>query len=72
MPAVIRRPQLFVEVGRVGRVRPQVAIHANLAIAIQVVEQHELRGQGVMIRSDFLAEDGETRSPSPADMSPKI
>ncbi len=38
-----------------------MAVHADLAIAVQIIEQHELPGQPVVIRGDFLAENGEPR-----------
>src|SRR5260370_30485133 len=38
-----------------------MAVHADLAIAVEIVEQHELPGELVVIGGDFLAEDGEAR-----------
>ena len=38
-----------------------MAVHADFAIAEEIVEQDELAGQRVMVGSDLLAEDGEAR-----------
>ena len=52
---------LFDIVGDVAFIRPLVALSAEGSVAIQIIEQHELLSQRVMIRRDLGAEHGERR-----------
>ena len=54
-----RGPISLVEVRGIRRVRPRVAIHAYLAIAVEIVEDNILSGQRVLVGSYILAKDGQ-------------
>ncbi len=58
---VAQRPRALREIGRVGRRRPGLAVLRHFAAAIQVVEQHELLGQRVLVRRDVAAEQRQAR-----------
>ncbi len=51
--SVGRGPVAFVEVGGVGRVGPGVAIHANLAVAVKVIERNVFLGKSVLVGVTF-------------------
>ena len=55
----------FEVVGDIGFVGPLVAVGAEDAAAVEVVEQHELFGQLVVVGRDLAAEDAQVGSPSP-------
>ena len=59
--AVAERPALLDEIGRVSAHRPFVAIGADFALDVEVVEQHKFARQLVMIRRDALRENAERR-----------
>ena len=59
--AIAQRPDPLDEVGGIGAHRPFVAVGADLAVDVEVVEQHELAGQGVMVGRDRLGEQAEVR-----------
>ncbi len=44
----------MVVIGGDGRVAPTVAVHADFAVAVQVVEQHVLAGDLVLVGRDGL------------------
>src|SRR5258708_12253969 len=52
---------LFDIVGGVAFIRPLMALSAERSVAIQIIEQHELLSQRVVIRRDLGAEHGERR-----------
>src|SRR5579872_6887285 len=47
--AILRRPAAFVKVGRVGGVGPGMSVNADFAITIEIVQNHELLGQGMLV-----------------------
>ena len=57
----MRRPVLLDVVGGVGGVGPLVAVGAHFAVAVEVVEQHELLGDGVVVGRDLAAEQAQAR-----------
>src|SRR5258707_9643115 len=56
MSAILSRPHLLVVVSGDRRIRPGMAVHANLAIAVQIVEKNPLVSNSVMIRRNFFTE----------------
>ena len=58
-PRVDRGPGLLDEVRRDGAHRPLVAVGADLGVDVEVVEQNEPLGEGVMIRCDLSPEQGQ-------------
>ena len=59
--AIDERPDLLDEVGGVGAHRPFVAVGRHLAVAVEVVQQHELAGQLVVVGRDLLGEEAQVR-----------
>ena len=59
--AIAQRPDPLDEVGGIGPHRPFVAVGADLALDVEVVEQHELADQGVVVGRDRLGEQAEVR-----------
>ena len=59
--AVAERPDPLDEVAGVGPHRPFVPVGADLALDVEVVEQHELAGQGVVVGRDRLGEQADAR-----------
>ena len=61
VPRVAERPGALRELGRVGRRRPGLAVLRDFAAAVEVVEQHELLGERVLVRRDVAAEERQAR-----------
>ena len=57
--AIAHRPGLFNEVGGIGAHRPFVTVGRHLALDVQVVEQHKLFHELVVVRRDRLGEEAE-------------
>ena len=55
------RPDLLDIIGRIGRHAPFVAVGADFAVNIEIVQEHELPGQGVMIGRDPLGKNAKRR-----------
>src|SRR5262249_14663077 len=58
---ITERPCTLSEFGRVGRGRPGLTVLRYFTAAIQVVEQHELLGQRVLVRRDIPPEERQGR-----------
>ena len=58
---VAKRPGPLDEVGGISAHRPFVSVGADLAVDVEVVEQHELAGQGVVVGRDGLGEEAKVR-----------
>ena len=58
---VAQRPEPLDEIGRIGAHRPFMAVGADLALDVEVVEQHEFTRQGVMVGRDRLGKQAEVR-----------
>src|SRR5689334_14619506 len=56
---VAQRPRTLVEVAGIRRGAPGMAVLRNLAVAIEVIEQHELLHDRVLIRRDVAAEQNQ-------------
>src|SRR5688572_29506734 len=59
--AILRWPALLVEIRRVCRIRPRMTIDRNLRVAIEVIEQHILFGDLVLVRGHLSSKDTQTR-----------
>ena len=59
--AVGKGPLPLDEVGGVGPHAPLVAVGADFALDVEVVEEDELPGEGMMVRRDALGEQAERR-----------
>ncbi len=59
--AIAERPDPLDEVAGIGPHRPFVAVGADLALDVEVVEQHELADQGVVVGRDGLGEQADAR-----------
>src|SRR5260370_40909510 len=53
--------RLLQVVGDVAFRRPAVAVGGENAIAVEVIQQYELLGQGMLVGSDIAPEDTEPR-----------
>ena len=60
-PAIDQRPDLFDVIGGVGGHAPFVAVGAYLAVNIEIVQEHELPGQRVVIRGNALGKNAQPR-----------
>ena len=54
-------PSALLVVGGDGGVAPTMAVHADLAVAEQIVEQHIFPGEAMLVGGDLLPVDGEVR-----------
>ena len=59
--AIAQRPDPLDEIGGISPHRPFVAVGADLALDVEVVQQHELAGQGVVVGRDRLGKQAEVR-----------
>src|SRR5262245_41457123 len=59
--AVIQRPHFLDEICGIGAHAPFMAIGANLAFDIKIVEQNELASELMVIRGDLLREEAQVR-----------
>ena len=48
-------PRPLVEIGGNGCVAPAMPVHADLAVAVEVVQEHVVAGKLVLVGSDFFA-----------------
>ena len=56
-----QRPNLLDIIGRIGGRAPFVAVGTDFAVDVEIVQEHELPGQGVMIGRDALRKDAKVR-----------
>src|SRR5262249_17903439 len=59
--AIGQRPDLLDEIGAVSAHRPLMAIGRHFAIAVEIVQQHELTDQLVMVGSNLFWEETKVR-----------
>src|SRR6185369_16148587 len=59
--SIIQRPHLFDKVSRIGAHRPFMAVRADFALDIKIVQQNEIAGELMKIRSNPLGEQAELR-----------
>ena len=57
--AVIQRPHFFNEIRRVSGHAPLVAIRADLAVHIEIIQQHEIPGEPMQVGCDVFGEQAK-------------
>ena len=68
---IVQRPHLLDEIGGIGRRAPFVAVGADFTVNIEIVQEHELPGQGVKVGRDALGKKAKPRIAVALRMSPK-
>src|SRR5205823_5592161 len=58
---VNERPNFFNEIGGIGSHRPFMTVRRDFAVAVKIVQEHELTRQPVVVRRDLLGENTEAR-----------
>ena len=59
--AIAQGPDPLDEIGGISPHRPFMAVGADLALDVKVVQEHELAGQGVVVGRDGLGEQADVR-----------
>src|SRR4051812_32891360 len=72
MFGVGQNPGALVEIGSNGGIAPAMAIHADLAIAVEIIQQDIFTGQLMMIGGDPFAIEAKSRVAIANGLTPSV